>query len=106
MCEIVGYIGSNKLTVREFNKDKIAADEFCIDFSAENDLGEEDNAVGGHYGGDYYIMKDLVRFLNGEATSVSTTVIEDSVNSHLICYAAEKSRKEKVIVDLKAEYQR
>ena len=104
--EIVGYIGSNKLTVRIFNKDKIAADETCIDFSAENDLGEEDNAVGGHYGGDYYIMKDLVRFLNGEATSVSTTVIEDSVNSHLICYAAEKSRKEKVIVDLKAEYQR
>lgn len=104
--EIVGYIGSNKLTVRVFNKDKIAADETCIDFSAENDLGEEDNAVGGHYGGDYYIMKDLVRFLNGEATSVSTTVIGDSVNSHLICYAAEKSRKEKVIVDLKAEYQR
>ncbi len=51
-------------------------------------------------------MKDLVRFLNGEATSVSTTVIEDSVNSHLICYAAEKARKEKVVVDLKKEYQR
>ena len=102
--EIVGYIGSNKITVRVFNKDKIAADETCIDFSAENDLGDEDNAVGGHYGGDYYIMKDLVRFLNGEATSVSTTVIGDSVNSHLICYAAEKARKEKVVVNLKEEY--
>lgn len=102
--EIVGYIGSNKITVRVFNKDKIAADETCIDFSAENDLGEEDNAVGGHYGGDYYIMKDLVRFLNGEATSVSTTVIGDSVNSHLICYAAEKARKEKVVINLKEEY--
>lgn len=49
-------------------------------------------------------MKDLVRFLNDEPTSVSTTVIDDSVNSHLICYAAEKSRKEKVVVELAKEY--
>lgn len=49
-------------------------------------------------------MKDLVKFLNGEATSVSTTVIEDSVNSHLICYAAEKARREKVVVNLNEEY--
>ena len=77
-----------------------------IDFSAENDLGEEDNSVGGHYGGDYYIMKDLVRFLNGEKTSVATTVISDSVNSHLICYAADKARKENMVVNLREEYNR
>lgn len=104
--EIVGYIGQNKMLVRVFDKDKIAATEECIDFSATNDLGDEDNAVGGHYGGDYYIMKDLVRFLNGEATSVATTVIADSINSHLICYAAEKARREKVVVDLQSEYKR
>ena len=49
-------------------------------------------------------MKDLVSFLRGEGTSVSTTVISDSVNSHLICYAAEKSRIEKVIVNIEKEY--
>lgn len=102
--EIVGYIEDNKLLVRVFDKEKIWYDEEWIDFAAENDLGDEDNSVGGHYGGDYYIMRDLVRFLNGEATSVSTTVIEDSINSHLICYAAEKSRREKVFVDLQQEY--
>ena len=99
--EIVGYIEDNKLLVRVFDKDKVWYDEEWIDFSAENDLGDEDNSVGGHYGGDYYIMKDLVRFLNGEKTSVATTVIADSVNSHLICYAAEKARKENVVVALK-----
>lgn len=104
--EIVGYIEDNKILVRVFDKDKVWYDEEWIDFDAENSMGDEDNSVGGHYGGDYYIMKDLVRFLNGEPTSVSTTVIEDSVNSHLICYAAEKARKEKVVVDLKVEYQR
>ena len=102
--EIVGYIGSDKIIVRVFNKDKIAAEEECIDLNEKKNFDAEDNAVAGHYGGDYYIMKDLVKFLNGEATSVSTTVIEDSVNSHLICYAAEKARREKVVVNLNEEY--
>ena len=102
--EIVGYIEENKIIVREFNKEQVDYDEYLIDFN--QDLSQEDNSVGGHYGGDYYIMKDLVRFLNGEATSVATTVISDSINSHLICYAAEKARKEHVVVDLKKEYGR
>lgn len=102
--EIEGYIEENKITVRIFDKEAVRYHDEIVDFNAEADLSQEDNSVGGHYGGDYYIMKDLVRFLNDEPTSVSTTVIDDSVNSHLICYAAEKSRKEKVVVELKKEY--
>lgn len=102
--EILGYIEENKITVREFDKNQVWYNEYVVDFSKENDLGGEDNSVGGHYGGDHYIMKDLVRFLNGEKTSVATTVISDSVNSHLICYAAERARREHVVVDLKKEY--
>ena len=104
--EVIGYIEQNKIIVRVFDKDNVCCTESVVDFSKENYLGDEDNSVAGHYGGDYYIMKDLVRFLNGEKTSVSTTVISDSVNSHLICYAAEKARKENVVVDLHKEYQR
>lgn len=103
--EIVGYIEENKIVVRTFDKNEVGYHEEVIDFNQEADLSLEDNSVGGHYGGDHYIMKDLVRFLNGEQTSVSTTVIEDSVNSHLICYAAEKSRKEDVVVNIHKEYQ-
>ncbi len=102
--EIEGYIEDNKILVRIFDKEKVWYEEQIIDFNAEADLSREDNSVGGHYGGDYYIMKDLVRFLNNEPTSVSTTVIDDSINSHLICYAAEKARKEKVVVELQKEY--
>lgn len=102
--EIEGYIEDNKILVRIFDKEKVWYEEQIIDFNAEADLSQEDNSVGGHYGGDYYIMKDLVRFLNNEPTSVSTTVIDDSINSHLICYAAEKARKEKVVVELQKEY--
>lgn len=104
--EIVGYIEENKFVVRKFDRDEVWYQEETVDFSAENALKGEDNSVAGHYGGDFFIMRDLVRFLNGEATSVSTTVIDDSVNSHLICYAAEKARKEKMVVDLKETYAR
>lgn len=102
--EIVGYIEENKFLVRVFDQEEVWYTEETIDFSVENDLGDNDNSVAGHYGGDYYIMRDLVRFLSGEQTSVSTTVIEDSVNSHLICYAAEEARKKNVVIDLQKKY--
>lgn len=103
--EIVGYIEENKFTLRVFDKNEVFYKDEIIDLSENNALADEkDNSVAGHYGGDYYIMKDLVRYLNGEKTSASTTVINDSVNSHLICYAAEKSRKNNVVVELAKEY--
>lgn len=111
--EILGYIEENKIIYRKFNKqavnDKYVRDEqYYTDTEItpfENYSGSG-NSVRGHYGGDYFLMKDFVRFMQGEQVSVSTTVISDSVNSHLVCYAAEKSRKEHVIVDLDKEYKR
>ena len=104
--EIIGYIEENKLTIRTFDRKEITHADEVIDFDKAALEGEKDNSIAGHYGGDYYIMRDLVRYLAGEQTSGSTTVIEDSVNSHLICYAAEKSRKQGVVVDLHTEYPR
>lgn len=104
--EIIGYIEENKLIVRTFDKQAITHVDEVIDFDKAALEGEKDNSVAGHYGGDYFIMRDLVRYLSGEKTSGSTTVIEDSVNSHLICYAAEKSRKQGIVVDLQKEYPR
>ncbi len=106
--EIIGYIEDNEIIYRKFNKkaveSKYTKDEDMytdVKINLNTDLSSGNNSVTGHYGGDYHIMRDLVRYLNGEATSVSTTVIDDSVNSHLICYAAEKSRKNREVVSLK-----
>lgn len=55
---------------------------------------------GGHSGGDYAIMHDLVRYLNGDESSISITSIEDSVNGHLCVYAAEESRKSERFVNI------
>ena len=58
----------------------------------EIDLKEE---VGdsGHSNGDYCLMYDYVRYLNGDRSSISITSINDSINGHKCVYAAERSRK-------------
>lgn len=59
------------------------------------DMGME---ASGHGGGDYGIMSDFIRVLcdGGE----SRTGAEVSLQSHLICFAAEKSRTEHIVVEL------
>ena len=98
--EIVGYVEENKLTVRVFNKEKICYEEETIFLQDDTPKTSEDNSVAGHYGGDYLIMRDFLRYLRGEKTSSSTTMLEDSVNGHLLCYAAERARKERRVVEL------
>lgn len=106
--EIIGYIEENKIIYRRFNKNAVNEryvkdEDYYMDevIFTEADLSSGNNSVTGHYGGDYYIMRDFVRYLNGEKTSVSTTKINDSINSHLICYAAEESRRTHSVVSLK-----
>ncbi len=95
--EIVGYVEENKLTLRVFDKNDIKYTEEEIDLSDKYKKGDNDNSIAGHYGGDYFLMKDAVRFFNGVSESVSVTKIEDSLNGHYVCYAAEISRKQKKI---------
>ena len=99
--EIVGYVEENKMLVRTFDKENINFTAETIDFSKQVDVTKEDNSIGGHYGGDYYIIRDLVRFLNGEPTSSSTTVIADSISGHMVVYCAEKARKTDTVVKVK-----
>ena len=58
---------------------------------------EEGNGSG-HGGGDYGLMADFLSILrNGGESRTSAAV---SLQSHLICFAAERSRKEHIVVEL------
>ena len=59
------------------------------------DMGLE---ASGHGGGDYGIMADFLRILREGGESRSSA--EASLQSHLICFAAERSRKENIVVTL------
>jgi hypothetical protein len=104
MGEIVGYIEENKFIVRKFfacdSESQLKERQEVYDLDKLYVLEAKDQSVTGHYGGDFFIMKDLLKLLRGEENSLSTTDINDSVKGHLVCYAAELARKEKRVVDL------
>lgn len=52
----------------------------------------------GHGGGDYGIMHDFVRLVQGNDASNGLTSADKSVQSHIMAFAAEKSRIEKKII--------
>ena len=59
---------------------------------------DEDAARSGHGGGDFGILHDFLHILrHGGESRTSANV---SLQSHLICFAAERSRKEHVVVEL------
>lgn len=53
-----------------------------------------------HGGGDLRLVADFVATVRGETQSVSSTTIADSLNGHLMVYAAELARTERRWVDL------
>ena len=60
-----------------------------IDVNAELHSG---NRLTGHSGGDYEIMKSIVRYLNGDRDMITITKLSDSINGHLCVYAADEAR--------------
>ena len=95
--EIEGKLEENKFILRKYDRNYITVKGEEIDISKE----VVNNAkFGGHSGGDFAIMHDLIAYLNGDESSVSITKLEDSINGHLCVFAAEKSRKESVIVSI------
>lgn len=67
-------------------------------FGEEKQVIPVEEALSGHGGGDYGILRDFLEVLRSGGES--RTSAEVSLQSHLICFAAEKSRKEHVVVEL------
>ena len=97
MGEIEGKLEENKFSLRRYSSNHFDGIVDIIDVTNE----VINNAkFGGHSGGDFAIMHDLVSYYNGDTSSVSLTKLSDSVNGHLCIYAAESSRKENKIVQI------
>lgn len=83
--EIEGSVSSGKLYIRTYNKETAGYNERKVNFN------ETKGETGGHFGGDKGLVKDFLSYLRDDEPSVSTTVIEDSLISHLVIYDADKS---------------
>jgi len=62
-----------------------------------------DTDLAGHGGGDIGIMRDFVRLVRSDGKVEGLTSADISVKSHLIAFAAEKSRLESQII-MMADY--
>ena len=83
--EIEGSVSSGKLFIRTFNKETSGYNERAVNFT------ETEGETGGHFGGDKGLVKDFLSYLKDDKPSISTTVLEDSLISHLVIYDADKS---------------
>ena len=82
-AELVGVMESNSYEIRYFDG-KI--EKVDVDITAAD--------VGGHNGGDFFMMNNLYKELNGEKAE-GITYLDVSIESHLMSFAAEKSRLNK-----------
>ncbi len=101
--EIEGNLEKGVIYLRKNNVHSTIPDTQVFDI---NELILNQNKVqghmgAGHNGGDYAIMHELINYLNGDKSSISITKLSDSINGHLVVYAAEDSRLNKKIVELK-----
>jgi len=53
-----------------------------------------------HGGGDLRLVADFVKVVRGEAPSLSTTELSDSINSHLIAFAADEAMLNSKVIEL------
>lgn len=96
--EIFGNLEESKFTIRtidpgpgrDFRED-------VVDLSVSGDMA---GAFGGHGGGDLRLVADFVRVVRGQPVSISTTTLDDSLYSHLLCFLADRAMEERHVVDV------
>ena len=92
--EIDADFVSGHITVRNADLDNVSFKEELIDV---NMIGNESS---GHGGGDDRLIGDFVRTCQGTNAEKAHTLIQDSVEGHLIGFAAMKSQQEVRVVEL------
>ena len=94
--EIEGNAEDGTLYLRKYSKENSLFQEEKLEFM------DRKGETGGHFGGDKALVHDFCNLLQGGEKSISCTSIEDSINGHLLVYAADKSAQSKAAVQIAA----
>lgn len=101
---IVGTLGEIKGNAESGIIEYLPASRTSLDCEViKIDVNKEINTdfgFAGHMGGDFAIMDSIVKYLNGDNSSISITSLSDSINSHLCVFAAERARKTKKVIKI------
>lgn len=96
--EIEGVMEDSRFIVR--HPDPRPGHEYSEELVDLNETGDMTGAFGGHGGGDQRLVADFVKVVRGEAPSLSTTSLDDSITGHLLGFSADRARREGRVVDL------
>ncbi len=96
--EIQGALEESRFAIRHI--DPRPGHEYSEEVVDLNTGGDMTGARGGHGGGDERLVEDFLRYLNGQAPSISTTSLDDSVAGHLIGFCANRSVDEGRTVEI------
>jgi hypothetical protein len=92
--EIYGNMKENVLYCNIFGQPNGKAGFFKkLNCTKKINVGDYEKGAYGHGGGDLLLAKDIVKAFNGEKTRALTT-LENSMQSHIIGFCAEKSRQQ------------
>jgi hypothetical protein len=92
MGDMVGDM--NELTVTDFRTEQ----SITLVPKAED---AENYKNSGHGGGDWFLMRDFVMAVANQDPKYLTSTIDQSIESHLMGFAAEESRKTSKVVQVK-----
>ena len=96
--EIPGVFEDNRFVIRHINpRPGHEYTEEVVDLASGGDMH---GAFGGHGGGDLALVADFVNVVRGEAPSISTTSLDDSVTGHLIGFSADRAMAERRVVEI------
>lgn len=87
--EIIACMADNTITVRPYRTEQ-SGEIQVFDMS----LPLEVDPSHGHAGGDHRLVEELLDILQGGEPGIRTTSLDVSVESHLVAFAAERSRRE------------
>jgi predicted dehydrogenase len=96
--EIHGILDENKYVIRHI--DLRPGHEYTEVEYDLNDEGDTTGAFGGHGGGDLRLPADFIAVVEGKTPSISCTSLADSLNGHLIGFAADQAMEENRIIEM------
>jgi len=89
--QITADMGANTIVLHRFGEDK--PETFNI-------IPPKESNNYGHGGGDYCLMRDFVRLVQGQGRGDSLSSARASLQSHLMCFAAERSRLSHTVTEM------
>ena len=89
--ELVGDMGKNEIIYHVFGQ----PDPVCLTV----DVPQLKDGYQ-HGGGDFYLIRDFVRAVQADAQAENKTTAAQSLQAHVICFAAEKARLQQTVVAL------